>query len=328
MKKVVVFISFLLTICNASYAQEDHENFTPGGKPMALIFTNLHAGFSEGSYRPAFDITRAYLGYEYRFSREWYARVVFDAEDPRAGRHQFSAFLKNAYLQYSKDRFSAYFGMIATTQFKVSENIWGYRYIEESFQDLYSFNSSADLGVNIEYKFSNVISADFSVVNGEGYRQMQSDDILRPGAGITFTPGSNITARIYADYMGKDVKQQSLATFLAWTDETFIAGAEYNYQHNVDMVEGNHMYGPSLFATWLPAESLKVFGRYDRLNSSTPAGENLPWQIEDNGQLVIAGIEYSPVKGVKLAPNFRLWNPEENLSANIYSLFLNAELKF
>jgi hypothetical protein len=176
-------------------------------------------------------------------------------------------------MQYSKDRVKAYFGMISTTQFKVSENIWGYRYLEKSYQDLLGFNSSADLGLNLEYQFSDFISADFIVANGEGYKKMQSDDILRPGAGVTFTPGSNITARVYADYMGKDVKQQSAATFLAWTGETFIAGAEYNYQHNVDMIEGHHMYGPSLFATYLPVESLKLFGRYDRLNSSTPAGD-------------------------------------------------------
>jgi len=328
MKRFFAFLSIIIAVQVTAYSQEEPKDFTPGGKPLALIFTSFHTEFTDNSNLHAFEITRAYLGYEYRFSREWYARVVLDAEDPRAGRHQFSAFLKNAYVQYSKGGFSAYFGMIATTQFKVSENIWGYRYIEESYQDLYDFNSSADLGVNIEYQFSDFISADFSLVNGEGYRQMQSDDLLRPGAGITLTPGSNITARIYADYMGKDVKQQSLATFIAWTGETFIAGAEYNYQHNVDMVEGHHMYGPSLFATYLPSESLKVFGRYDRLNSSTPAGENLPWQIEDDGQMVIAGIEYNPVKGVKLAPNFRLWNPEEKLSANVYSLFLNVELKF
>jgi hypothetical protein len=328
MKKIITFISFILAVHATAIGQEEPENFTPGGKPLALIFTNFNTGFTNGSSQQAFHITRAYLGYEHRFSREWYARIVFDAEDPRAGRHQFSAFLKNAYLQYSNDRFSAYFGMIATTQFKVSENIWGYRYIEESYQDLYDFNSSADLGFNIEYIFNDFLSADFSVVNGEGYRQMQTDDILRPGAGITLTPGSNITARIYADYMGKDVKQQSLATFLAYTGKTFIAGAEYNYQHNVDMTDGHHMYGPSLFATYRPSESWKVFGRYDRLNSSTPAGETIPWQIADDGQLVIAGIEYSPVKGVKLAPNFRLWNPEDNLSTNIYSLFLNVELKF
>jgi hypothetical protein len=328
MKNLILSISFIFTVQATAIGQEEPENFTPGGKPLALIYTNFHTDFTEGNSRPAFDITRAYLGYEYQFSREWSARVVLDAEDPRAGRHQYSVFLKNAFMQYSKNRFTAYFGMIATTQFKVSENIWGYRYIEESFQDLYDFNSSADIGVNLEYRFSDIISADFSLVNGEGYRQMQSDDILRTGAGITLTPGSNFTARIYADYMGKEVKQQSLATFLAYTGETFIAGAEYNYQHNVGMIDGHHMYGPSLFATWLPAESLKVFGRYDRLNSSTPAGESLPWQVEDDGQLVIAGIEYSPVKGVKLAPNFRLWNPEENLSSNIYSLFLNVELKF
>ncbi len=310
------------------FSQDTSEEFKPNGKPLALIFTNFHTDFMDNSTYPAFEITRAYLGYEYHFSPEWYAKIVYDVGDPGVGKHQLSAFLKNAYFQYSNNRFTAYFGMIATTQFKVSEKIWGYRYIEKSFQDAYGFNASADLGFNIEYKFSDFISADFSVTNGEGYKKIQGDSLLRPGAGITINPVKNVTARIYADYMGNDIKQQSLATFLAYTGKKLIAGAEYNYQKNVDMTEGQDMYGTSFFLTYKPSAKIKLFGRFDDLNSSTLTGENQPWQIDGDGQLIIAGIEYSPVKGVKLAPNYRLWNSDSELLPAVNSIYLNCELKF
>ena len=328
MKNLLVFIFLIILTTKVLHSQTNDETFTPDGKPLALIFSNFNTQFSDGNVMPAFDITRAYLGYEYNFTPEWYARVVLDFGDPRAGRNQFSAFLKNAYLQYSKERLAVYFGMIATTQFKVSENIWGYRYIEESYQDLYNFNSSADLGITVEYSFSDMISADISVMNGEGYRRMQSDEFLRPGAGITLKPANYLTARVYADYMGKEVKQQSLATFLAYTGTQFTAGAEYNYQHNVNMAEGQHMYGPSFFTTYRPTESLKIFGRFDKLNSSTLAGETEPWQISDDGNLLMAGFEISPAKGVKFAPNFRWWDAADESAASVYSIFLNVELKF
>ncbi len=328
MKKTVLILMFMTGMISATKSQEKSSGFKPHGKPLALIFTNFHNDFIESSMYPAFEITRAYLGYEYNFSPEWYAKVVFDVGDPGVGKHEMSAFLKNAYVKYTKSRFTAYFGMIATTQFKVSEKIWGYRYIEKSFQDAYGFNASADLGFNLEYDFTDFLSADFSVVNGEGYKKIQGDSLLRPAAGITLTPVKTITARVYADYMGKDVKQKSLATFLAYTGKKLIAGAEYNYQWNMDMVAGHDVYGTSFFLSWKPTSKIKLFGRFDDLNSSASDGEIQPWQIDDDGQLFMAGLEYSPLKGVKFAPNYRLWNPENESFPTINSLYLNCELKF
>lgn len=315
-------------VVNVAVSQEKPNDFEPSGNPLALIFTNFHTDFMENSTTPAFGITRAYLGYEYDFSENWYGKVVFDVGNPGAGKYQLSAFLKNAYFQYEKDKFSASFGMISTTQFKVSEKIWGYRYIEKSFQDAYGFNSSADLGMKLSYDFTDFISADLSVTNGEGYKKLQGDEFLRPAAGVTINPIESVTARIYADYMGDEVKQQSLATLLAYTGNRLTAAAEYNYQQNVDMVDGQDMYGTSFFLTYKPGGSVKIFGRFDDLNSDTLEGEDLPWQINDDGQLIMAGVEYSPIKGVKFAPNFRIWNPDNEALANINSLYLNVELKF
>lgn len=323
-----IFVIVLITTITLAASGQESTVIKPQGKPLALIFSNFHNDYSDGNTFSAFEITRAYLGYEYTFSGEWDGYIVMDVGDPEAGDHQHAAFLKNAYVRYRKSNLSFLFGMIPTTQFKVSEGIWGYRYIEESYQDLYSFNASADIGLTIDYRFTNFLSADFSVFNGEGYHRLESDGFLRPSAGITVNPLESVTARIYADYMGDDVKQKSLAGFLAYQDNVINAGAEYNYQQNVGMTEGRDRFGPSFFATYIPVPNIKIFGRFDQLNSNTLAGENDPWQINRDGQLIIAGVEYAPLRGVKFAPNYRMWNPESGSLPTINSIYLNCEVRF
>ena len=320
---------FVLGTTAISFSQEVSNEFQPNGKPLALIFTNFHTATSDGETTPEFENTRAYLGYEYNFSPEFYAKVVFDVGDPKdGGGHQLSAFLKNAYVQYSKDKLKVYFGMIPTTQFKVSEKLWGNRYMMKSYQDEYKFNSSADLGFNIDYKFADFISVDFSVINGEGYKKIQGDDLLRPGIGTTINPVKNITARLFVDQTGKNVKQQSLAALLAYSTKKLVVAGEYNYQANYKMVDGQDMYGTSFYAWYKPNGNWKLFARYDDLNSKALEGGQSGWNIGEDGQLMLAGVEYSPVKGVKITPNVRVWNPDEMDAKNTTYLYLSAELKF
>lgn len=329
MRKTIFLLLALVGMTTTAFGQEPTEEFKPNGKPLALVFTNFHTATTDGTTTPEFENTRAYLGYEYNFSPNFYAKVVFDVGNPKdGGGHELSAFLKNAYVQYKNGNLKAYFGMISTTQFKVSEKLWGNRYMMKSYQDEYKFNSSADLGFNIDYRLADFISVDFSVINGEGYKKIQSDDILRPGLGTTITPLKNVTARVFADQTGKDVKQQSLATFLAYSNGKLTLAGEYNYQTNYKMVDGQNQYGTSLYAWYKPKSNWKIFARYDDLNSDALEGESEGWNIEKDGQLMLAGVEYSPVKGVKITPNVRVWNPDMDGAANTTYLYLSAELKF
>lgn len=311
-----------------AFGQEKTEDFKPNGKPLALIFTNFHTTTSDGESTPAFENSRAYLGYEYNFSKEFYAKIVFDVGNPKdGGALEMTAYLKNAYVEYNKGNLKAYFGMISTTQFKVSEKLWGNRYMMKSYQDEYKFNASADLGFNIDYKLADFISADFSVINGEGYKKLQSDKLLRPGLGVTINPVKNITARVYGDTYGKDVKQQSLATLLAYNSSKLVIAGEYNYQTNHKMVDGQDIYGTSFYAWYKPQSNWKIYARYDDLNSKALTGEEIGWNYSNDGQLILAGVEYSPVKGIKISPNARVWNPDASDKSTTY-LFLSAELKF
>src|SRR5690554_3205208 len=321
-----IFIIILLTVFS-SFGQET-SNKSPQGRPRALIFTNFNKNFEGETKSSAFEILRAYLGYEYSFNAEWYGYIVFDVGDPEGGEHEYSAFLKNAYIRYSKSDLTFLFGMVPTTQFKVAEDIWGLRYVDEVFQDLYGFSSSADLGFTVKYDFSDLISADFSVFNGEGYHNLQSDDYLQPALGITLKPSRTFTGRFYGDLMGGAIKQYSYSGFVAYEDNSLTVGAEYNYQKNVDMLAGRDRFGPSFFITYSPVPNIMAFSRFDYLSSNILHDETEPWQITNDGKLLMVGLEYQPTRGVKFAPNYRLWKPSANTMVHRHSIFLNCEIRF
>ena len=163
MKKPLLTTLVILCITLIAMSQEPKEAFKPHGKPVIRVFSNAHTSFSDGESKTAFELTRAYLGYEHFFSENFSGTVVYDVGNPGAGKIQFTAFVKNAFLNYKKSNLSIDFGVIPTTQFKVQENFWGYRYLEESYQDLYDFHASADLGTSVTYKFNDALSADVAL---------------------------------------------------------------------------------------------------------------------------------------------------------------------
>lgn len=318
----------VLCITLMAMTQELAEEFKPHGKPIIRVFSNAHTSFSDGASTSAFELTRVYLGYEHSFSENITGTVIYDVGNPGVGKLQMTAYVKNAFLNYRYNSLSVDFGMIPTTQFKVQENFWGYRYLEKVFQDAYDFASSADLGASVTYRVNNALSLDVALYNGEGYKKVQSDDFMKPAIGITLTPVKELTVRAMADFMGKDSAQVTYAGFVGFQSGKISLAAEYNYQKNHLMIDGNDYFGPSFYATYVASHKVKVFARYDDLQSKTPSGQTENWNLDGDGQLVMAGIEYSPVKGIKLSPNFRGWNPADESASFVSTLMLNCEIKF
>ncbi|MCD6092063.1 MAG: hypothetical protein J7J72_11240 [Bacteroidales bacterium] len=326
MKKIGLSIIIFFSISIMGYSQS--KIFTPEGKPFMKVFTNFHSSFSDGKSNSAFEIKRAYLGYEYAFSKNFSAKANFDIDNPGTGKLQMTVYIKNAYLKYKLDNFTAKFGMIGTKSFSVQESAWGYRYIEKSFQDAYKFNASADLGASVSYKFNDIISADAIIANGEGYKNLQADSTFRTGFGLTFNPIKRLTARVYYDFSTKINTQSSIIAFLGYKANNYSIGAEYNKLSNVGFYDGREMSGSSFYARVKASKKLSIFARYDQLLSNKLAGASDSWNIAKDGQLFIAGIEYAPVKGVKLAPNFKGWNPTDTSKTFVSTFFLNCEIKF
>ena len=103
---------------------------------------------------------------------------------------------------------------------------------------------------------------------------------------------------------------------------------EYNYQKNKGMIEGQDWYGPSFYGNYSFLKNFRLIARFDKLSSNTPEGGNVGWNHSNDGQLFILGIEYSPVKGIRLTPNFQDWTPEDESLPSCASFFFNCEVCF
>lgn len=326
--KKYLFLVIISGLSQGIVLSQSDSPFTPHGSPHALIFTNFNTTFNKEENLKAFELNRAYLGYEYFFSNKISSRITLDIADPGVGNLKMTAVIKFAYLLYKTDNFSARFGVIGTDQFSLQEKQWGYRYIAKTFQDAYNFGPSADLGMAVEYSPVKIISFDASVLNGEGYKKIELDSTFKASFGITLKPFSGFQLRGYIDVMDKEYTQTSTSVFAAYTIKKFKAGLEYNFQANNGMTEGHNIYGLSAFASIGISEKFSIFSRYDYLGSSIPQGETDPWNFKKDGHYFLTGFDYSPVKGVKIAPTYIGYVPYDETEFFTSRLGLYFEIRF
>lgn len=305
---IVIFL--LVSIFTKSQVGENsnYQTFKPSGKPIVTIYSNFSVHTSNNATNYGFEILRAYLGYNYNFSSNFSGRVVYDVSNAENQKPSaMTAFLKIASLEYKTDLIKLDFGMIGTKMFKLQETIWGKRYVYKSLQDEYDFANSADLGASVDFQILPQLSFDLSVLNGEGFRNIQMDSTALTGLGLTFEPIDNLFFRVYADRMKKESAQISYITFVGYKGKNISLGAEYNQQNGHGMVVNKNFTGISLFSTVILSSKFNIFGRFDSVKSTHLGTSTTGWNSTD-GQFYMAGLEYFPIKGIQIAPNIRYAN--------------------
>ena len=337
----VLMLAFLNGVNAQTYVDEDFEQT---GKMIFQVFANFHGAVSGNEVnRSAFEIRRAYIGYGHDFSKNLTGQIILDVGVNNMT-NRYGAFLKIAGLTWRvTDKFTINGGMISPQQFKVQERFWGYRYMYKSYQDEYKFGFSADLGISAEYKFNKIISADIGFFNGEGYKNINLDyGDFRGTAGITIQPIEKIQIRLYGDIMNNNdttlsenhrQNQSTFASFIGYkiTDKFRIAG-EYNYQKQHMNVKDHDLFGYSFYATYTFNKKFEIFGRADGVFSNKIEGEPENWNYKKNGVGLLGGLQYTPVKGLKLALNYRHVIYDEPNEADkplpYQFIYFNVEFKF
>ncbi len=326
----LLFLSGLLPL--NTEAQED-SLFLPSGKVSGVIYSNFHQGITRtpGS-DAAFEITRVYLGYEYLMTPEISGRITLDIGSPDDispfSKLRRYAYFKFAYVAYEKEKLEMQFGLIGTLHYKLQEQLWERRYLRKAFADEFKIGPSADLGFQAVYHFSPLLTADFTMTNGEGFTRLQMDDAFKYGAGLTIGRQESWISRVYADYMKNGETQISWAavtsaTFMKRLNLTF----EYNYQHNYALTPGHHLFGWSAYGKYNLGQRSQLFARFDQLRSNIPGGQTHPWHLADDGSALVGGFQYAPVKPLKIALSYQDWVPwAANLDTRAF-LFLNMEIR-
>jgi hypothetical protein len=304
----------LILFAHTLYAQETakEDTFKITGKPIIKIFADYEAGLGEYNQLSGFRLTRTYLGYQFKFSPTLDACVIVDAGSlPSAGTTERKVYLKNAYITWKDKGFTVNAGLVGLRQHSLQESFWNHRYVLQTYQDLNSLGQSADMGVTAEYKFNSYLFADLSISNGEGYKQINSDNKYRYAAGLTFRPNGNFVFRVYSDrYRNLSVNQSTLSFFGGYTSAAFLVGAEYNYQSNSRFIKENEHSGYSFYTSIPLKKKWNVYGRYDHIHT--------------DGSLIVAGFDYSPVKQLRISPNYR-YNNSSKYSNGFHEVFLSTE---
>lgn len=325
MKRIKLSLAIILLTAMGLYAQDTKE-FTPSGSAFAKIFTNFHTGIGAANQDQGFELQRAYLGYKYEFAKGFTGNLTFDVGAPGNDSNlENTAYVKNAMINYKEGNFSLDFGLISTKAFKEQEDFWGARYLYKSFQDQNKYNTSADMGVSASYQLIEALSVDATITNGEGYKNLQKDNKYRYGAGITYKK-EGLLLRVYTDIYSKNDEnldnQSTLALFAAYKAKEFSIGAEYNMLRNEKFVKEHNLSGYSIYSTYKTSAKTQIFARYDKSLSKDD------WNEAKDASTVIAGIEYSPNKNIKIAPNYQLSNPsKDGIDSKSYA-YLSLQIAF
>ena len=322
--KAIVLPLLILWTTGIVYAQDKGIKGKVAGKIFTNAYTNLQGDLNETA--TAFEVRRAYFGWENEFGNGFSAFVKLDIgsvnDDSEYALIKRYTYFKNAGFAYTADRWEAAFGLIDTYQFKLQEKFWGRRYIRKSFQDEFKWNSSADIGLFAKYDISKVFQVDVMIANGEGYTNFQYDDYLRYSAGLVALPG-NFQFRIGFDispksalfdqffthfYPENSITSTAYGVFAGYKYKNFKIGADANYEFNYRNVNGRDRYGYSVYADYYFKEKWNVFARYDQLFSNENSN-GTPWNLGRDGSAVLAGVEYIMSKNLSASINYQDWSP-------------------
>jgi hypothetical protein len=280
------------------------------GKPIVEIFTDFHINLDDTAKTTGFGLGRAYLGYTFLPGNDFSATIILNIGSPEDltpdALHRRYAYFREASISYFKDRLNISFGMVSTKHYAYEQKFWGKRYIANTFQALNGYGIVADLGVVAEYKFSDVISADISVLNGEGYSDLQLDNGVKTSAGLTFTPSARFAFRFYNDITKQyGVWQYTLLTFAGFRNDHLTIGADYNYKTNLDLRNGDNGWGISGTAAYSISKKYEFFARYDYSSSVSGIEYADQWNFLVDNSLIIAGLQYTFNPNVRMALNYQ-----------------------
>lgn len=346
MKKLITGSLLIILPLFALLAQETPppEAFTPSGTPSFRVYFNYHYDFTEDIPQPSvFEIKRTYFGYKYKFSENVSSRIMLDV-GKNSGGVAYTAYLKYAHLDWKvSSPLKISFGLMPSKMFDDQENHWGYRYLYKSLQDEFKFGSSAEMGVNAEIKYTNQLSSDFFIMNGEGYKNLQDDFGMHMyGANLVFKSDFGLTLKAYGSInMKKQVTDTDTTAvniinynaFVGYKTKNFRIAAEYNEMLNGDTyknpLEDHNRTGITVYGTYVINNRYEVFANFIEMSSNKINSEDQhPWNYDEDGQVIIVGGQFAPLKGIKFAVNYRAGLQENNIFNDNHLLYLNFEFRF
>lgn len=329
MKKILPILIFVVVSLQYTYSQ------TIGlkGTPFTEIFTDFHLNLNDSAKTTGFGLERAYLGYNYipggNFSGSVILNIGSPDELPPGAEPRRYAFFREASMSWTNERINISFGITTTRITNYQQKFWGKRYIANSFQSENGYGIVADLGVVMDYKINDIFSTDITIMNGEGYSDLQLDNSVKTSVGLTITPSSQLAFRLYGDIdKPKGIWQSTLVGFAGFKNEFITIGADVNFKSNIDMAGGHNAWGLSGTGAVSITKKSELFVRYDYSSSVLVPAETMEWNNNMDGSFLVLGLQRTFSPNVKIALDYQGKFPN-NLPEKITgAIFVNAVFKF
>lgn len=327
MKHTYILLSVIFFLSVSLNAQD--ENVKNKGEFNGDLFLNSNYNFDRE--QASFRLNRLHFGYKYQISEKIYFNGMIESarEDYEpSGDYNGITNLFEFCLGFNLPKLEGKFGLIGTQLNQKQEQLWQHRYIDKVFADKYGFAPTNDFGAIVIFKPSDKLNFDVAITNGEGHKNPQADSVFRYALGATLNLNSKFTARIYSDLLyHPDRQQTNFIGILGYTSDIFTFGAEWNLQMIESKTLDEQRNGVSIYATYNINEKYQFFGRYDYIESDKPEEILTDWDINNEGQLMILGIQYKLNEKVNLAFDYRSWKSEVNDKNNSF-LFFDVALSF
>ena len=309
------------------------QTVVPESKAIAEIFTDFHVNLNDTSKTTGFGVNRAYLGYNYIAENNFSAKLIVNLGSPDdlangTVRRRY-AYFREASIIWSNEKLRMALGLTDTKIFKYQQSFWGKRYLAYTYQALNGYGYVADLGFTLDYKFNQIFSGDITVMNGDGYLELQMDNGVKSSAGLTITPTEYLAFRLYGDYEQKPgIEEVTGIIFVGFKNQLLSIGAEGSLKTNLDGVSGHHAWGISATGGINFTKKDEIFIRFDYSTSVIPEGETEPWNELRDGTFTIFGVQHTFTPNIKLALDFQGRNPYEASTQNSNLIYINALFRY
>jgi hypothetical protein len=300
-------------------AADDAKPEFPTVKFSGVLFPRWSLDLTDGSeLKNEFAVDRVYLRADAALAKNVGVRITLDADHMKDATlptgetvtydTKYRVFVKHAYVEV-KDLgpLKARAGVVETPYTPWYDNLWGNRYIAESFAKNEKILSTADLGVSLLGKHADgLVDWNLSVLNGEGYDKIELD------------AGKAVQARITVNPLAK-MKEKSLPItgFVSYQGQPSTVGEAqlvYGGGAGFDMPRlfvwaevlgtsqaGNSGFGYSATINPRLPKYIGVIGRYDHFDPTSGTDG-------DEHNLLIAGLDKDFMEKLSLALTYeRNW---------------------
>ena len=272
-------------------------------------------GVKQDDNGTSFDIKRFYVSIDHSFDDMFSADITTDMNYISAD-SETQVYIKKAYLQAKiSDELIIRVGSADMPWIPFDEDVYGYRFVENTLIDRVKYGTSADWGVHALGKLADgLIGYQFSVVNGAGYKK----PIRTDGVDVEGRVNVNYEGFVAAigGYSGDLGARYGVHTFhtaqridglVAYNANGIRVGGEVFSANDWMSVTSNRTdkaIGYSAFASYQFDPNWSVFGRYDWVapkSSSAALFGTSAANREMHDQYFNIGVDWSPVKIVDIA---------------------------